>query len=203
MLNVIFYSASIIIGNKVFRSLFVYLLICLFTEFLNFLVKNDYLLFLGKKTNAPFFFFFILIQFLSLSFFFKNVIEHRLVKKYFYPSLILISIIALIPYVLNPSLIMEFTSWLSFITMPFIILLSSIYFFELLNSKNGYPFINIGVFIVMNCSLIYFASNPFYKGLDIDVFNLKLFLNLLPLVLLQLLFIYELYLFLKREKSKS
>ena len=202
MLNVVLYSASIILGNKFFKPLLAYLLICILTEFFNFLVKKNHLLILGEKTNAPFFFFFILIQFFSLSFFFKNVIQHRFIKKYFYPYLILISTIALIPYVLNPSLIMEFTSWLSFITMPFILFLSSMYFIELLIKKGGYPFINIGIFIVMSCSLIYFASNAFYKEVNINILDFKLFLNLLPLVLLQLLFLYEAYLFLRTEKSK-
>lgn len=98
---------------------------------------------------------------------------------------------------------MVFTPWAAFITFPVIIFLSSLYFIDLLDIKKGYPYINIGIFLSLGCSLINFVSFGFQEDVEDSIKTLKQLLHILPLLSLHILFLYQCLLFFKSQIQRS
>jgi hypothetical protein len=81
--------------------------------------------------------------------------------------------------------------------------LSSLYFIDLLDIKKGYPFVNIGIFISLGCSLINFVSFSFQDGVNDSIKSFKHLLHILPLISLHILFLYECLLYFKSQIQRS
>ncbi|KEZ93533.1 hypothetical protein [Nonlabens ulvanivorans] len=199
ILAFLFYTIAISMGKNDFKPIFLYLMAGAFTEVMSKMITWDYFLVLGEKTNAPFFFLFTILQFVFLSYFFKKVIDCPVFTKYFKSSVIIVLIIGIIPYIFNPSWILEFSVWLPLMTIPLLLFFSAYYFIELLKNKMGYPFINIGLFIMLGTTLIFFMTMQFYEGVPPDVKILLRTLHVLPLTILHTLFIYECLLYFKSQ----
>ncbi|WP_146105149.1 hypothetical protein [Nonlabens arenilitoris] len=201
--NFVCYSIAVILGKNDFKPILLYLMSGVFTEVMSKLVIRDYFLVLGEKTNAPFYFLFSILQFLFLSYFYKKVITCPVFKRYFKYLIMVVLIIGLVPYVFNPSWLLHFSVWLPLITMPLLLFYSAYYFIELLKNKNGYPFINIGLFLILGNTLIFLMTIQFYEGVSSYVRILLRILHIFPLIVLHLLFIYECLLYFKSQIPRS
>ncbi|MBF4983519.1 hypothetical protein FNJ87_03960 [Nonlabens mediterrranea] len=203
ILAFICYTVAIVMGKSDFKPIFLYLLSGVFTELMSNMITRDYFVVLGEKTNAPFFFLFALLQFVFLSYFFKKVITCPIFSKFFKYSVIIVVMIGITPYIFNPSWVLEFSVWLPLMTIPLLLFFSTYYFIELLKYKQGYPFINIGLFIMLGTTLIFFMTMQFYEGVPPDVKILLRTLHVLPLTILHTLFIYECVLYFKSQIPQS
>ncbi|GAK89016.1 hypothetical transmembrane protein [Nonlabens ulvanivorans] len=197
------YSIAVVIGKNDFKPIFLYLISGVFTEVMSKMITRDYFLVFGEKTNAPFFFLFSILQFLFLSYFFKKVITCSIFKKYFKYLVLAVLIIGLVPYVFNPSWLLHFSVWLPFMTIPLLLFFSAYYFIELLKNKKGYPFINIGLFLILGNTLIFLMTIQFYEGVSSYVRDFLRTLHIFPLIVLHLLFIYECLLYFKSQIRRS
>ncbi len=197
------YSIAVIIGKNDFKPIFLYLMSGVFTEIMSKMISRDYFLVLGEKTNAPFFFLFTILQFVFLSYFFKKVITCPVFGKFFKYSVIIVLMIGITPYILNPTWILEFSVWLPLMTIPLLLFFSTYYFIELLRNKKGYPFINIGLFLILGNTLIFLMTIQFYEGVSSYIRSLLRILHIFPLIVLHLLFIYECLLYFKSQIRRS
>lgn len=202
-INIICYIVAVARGYHIFKYLLLYLITAGSTEAFSYLVRNDVILFLGEKTNAPFYFFFIFLQFIAFALFYKNVLHKRRISYLLNAFITVILFITALPYLIDYKLIMTFTPWAAFITLPVLLLMSTIYFTDLLKNKYGYPFINIGIFLMIGCSLINFVTFPFQQGVDTQLKDFKHFLHILPLLSLHILLLYECLLYFKSQIQPS
>ncbi|MEO9953504.1 MAG: hypothetical protein ABJD23_03610 [Nonlabens sp.] len=202
MLNILGYSALLFLKKNAFKPILIYLLGAIIAEIGTYLINNNIITVFGEITNAPFIFLFLTIQFLCFSYFYKLNIKNRWFQKYFYMLFCVVSVIAYSIYIIDFNSIMTHNPWLSFITIPFILFLTTIYFYELLKNEKGYRYINIGVFMVSSCTLIFLSSATFYENISYELLSIKQSLHITPLIFLQLLFLYEAFLFFKSRKKK-
>jgi hypothetical protein len=201
LLNVLGFSVVIFYGAKVFNPIFIYLIVGLICEVFTSLMFRKIILIYEEETNAPFGHLYVWTQFIAFFFFFFKLQKSNQIKKAFASIFILFFLFALAPYLWLDSNLMNHDPYISLITMPCVLFFSLTYFIQLLGKKKGFPFINIGIFLVTGSSLISISSSAFYQDVNLDLIYLKNTVNLIPLILMQLLFMYECYLFFKTEIS--
>jgi hypothetical protein len=201
--NLVCFMVAVFKGNQVFKYLLIYLFAGAGSEFMSYLITDEIITVFGKKTNAPFYFLFIIFQFLGVSLFYKSVLTKPTWTRYFSWCILLVLLAAIVPYILNYRLLMVFTPWAAFITLPVLLLLNTIYFLDLLHNKKGYVLINIGIFLSLGCSLINFATFLFQDDVARAIRDFKLLLNILPLLSLHILFLYECFLYFKSQIQPS
>ncbi|PZX39772.1 hypothetical protein LX97_02129 [Nonlabens dokdonensis] len=202
MLNFFGISASVFFGAKSFKPIWIYLLVGIICEAFTELLVRDLITINGQVTNAPFAHLYIWTQFIVFSYFYYSEQMSSKMKKRFILIFSTFFILASSPYIFLESNLMTHDPYISLITMPCVLIFSLIYFVQLLDLKNGYPFISIGIFIVTGSSLIHMSTGAFYEDVDIDIIYLRNTINMLPLIIMQLLFMYEAYLFFSERKQK-
>jgi hypothetical protein len=172
-------------------------LIC---EVYTVLISKRIILISGEETNAPFGHLYVWTQFFAFCFFFFTLQKSNKIKKAFTYVFSVFFFFALVPYLWLDSNLMSHDPYISLITMPCVLLFSLVYFIQLLGKKKGFPFINVGIFLVTGSSVINISSGAFYQEVHLDLISLKNAINLVPLVIMQLLFMYEGYLFFKNKR---
>ncbi len=201
MLNILGFSALIFCGKKKMWSILIILIMGAVTDIATYLIRYNDVLIFGKETNAPFYHLNLWIDLIFLFVFFYSVLENKFFKKVSI-SVFLFSVeISLIPYLFLDVDFMHHSAWNPMFSKPGILVVCSLYFVHLLNSKKGYPFITIGVFMFTGCSLVDMSVYPFYEGVDKIVYRLRNVINLFPLIIMQFLFMYEVFLFFKRKNK--
>ncbi|PPK94751.1 hypothetical protein LY01_01503 [Nonlabens xylanidelens] len=201
LLNICGYSAAIFLGGKKFIPILLYLMGALMAETGTYLIREDIITIFGEVTNAPFNTLFLTIQFLSFSYFYKTNIKNIWFQKYFYIIFCMISVIAYSIYIIDLNTFMTHNPWLSFITLPFLLLLSTVYFYDLLKGEKGYIFINIGIYMVTSSTLIFLSSATFYENINYDLLLIKKSLHITPILLLHTLLFYQIYLSFNKRKE--
>ncbi|WP_304015449.1 hypothetical protein [Nonlabens dokdonensis] len=202
MLNFFGFSASIFFGKSTFKPLLIYLSVGLICELFTELIMRDLITINGEVTNAPFGHLYVWTQFISLSYFFYQEQTNSKLRIIVISVFTIFFILACCPYLFLDSNLMTHDPYVSLITMPCVLIFSLIYFIQLLDLRAGYPYINIGIFLVTGSSLINISTGVFYQGVNIDIIHLRNSINLLPLIIMQLLFMYEAYLFFSKRKQQ-
>ncbi|QJP35654.1 hypothetical protein F0365_15215 [Nonlabens sp. Ci31] len=203
VLNIFLFSGAVFLRKYLFAPILFYLITGLLTEHITILILNNDLLFFGQQTNAPVKVIYDLIQFLTISYFFKRSLNYQWLNKWYVLLMVLLILIAIAPYLLTPSDIAFHNPWISFITIPVLLFLSTLYFLQLLRQKKGYAYINIGLFLILGSSMVRDSTSPFYEGVPMEIYRMKGFLLLIPLIMMQFLFTYECFLFFKSRKEFS
>ena len=202
VLNFLGISASVFFGAKSFKPILIYLIIGVICEVITEMVLRDLITINGEATNAPFGHLYVWTQFIVFSYFFSSEqVTLKMKKKIIWIFLIFLAF-AFSPYIFLNANLMTHDPYVSLITMPCVLIFSLIYFIQLLDLRAGYPYINIGIFLVTGSSLINISTGVFYEGVDIDIIHLRNSINLLPLIIMQLLFMYEAYLFFSKRKQQ-
>lgn len=202
MLNFFGFSASIFCGKSTFKPLLIYLSVGLICEIFTELITRDLFTINGEVTNAPFGHLYVWTQFIVLSYFFYKEQTSSKMKYVISSIFTFFLLLACCPYIFLGSNIMTHDPYVSLITMPCVLIFSLIYFIQLLDLRAGYPYINIGIFLVTGSSLINISTGVFYEGVDFDIIHLRNSINLLPLIIMQLLFMFEAYLFFSKRKQQ-
>lgn len=201
MLNVFGFSALIVKGAKSLIPILIYLLVGLICEFTTELILRDLFTINGQVTNAPFGHLYVWTQFIALSYFFYTQQSSSRMKKYFKIIFSIFFFAACCPYLFLGSELMVHDPFISLITMPCVLIFSLFYFIQLLDIREGFPYFNIGIFLITGSSLINISSGGFYDGVDFNIIHLRNSINLIPLIIMQLLFMLEGYLFLSKKNN--
>jgi hypothetical protein len=202
MLNIIIYSASFFYKSKYFKPILIYLIIGLICEISYDLILRNILLINGEQTNAPFGHLYAWTQLITFFYFFYSQQKYQSTKKLFIIIFVLFFLLSLTPYLWLGSSLMLHDPYVPLITMFCVIVFCFIYFFQLLDNKKGYPFITIGIFLVTGSSIIRSCVAPFWEGVDFNILHIASIINLLPLIIMQLLFMFEAYLFFTDKEEK-
>jgi len=119
------------------------------------------------KENLFFFLPYFFFQFITLSFFYRYLLDKRKIVLVIIPVVLFL----VFQYVLVPELLNRYNPLGVTITQSLIIIYSLLYMYRSLTNPGSFSLINVGIFLYMIPSTLIFASGNFVKG---DELQLKL-----------------------------
>lgn len=139
--------------------------------------------------------YYFILQFLLLSYFYYQVLENDFQKKIIKITVPLCLLILGIQYWCNFELFYKFNLFEIFITSFLLIIFAMFHFYNILNEKRIYYYINSGVFIYLFGSTFLFITGNLINTLTNDFRNIIWILNGL------LYIIYQIYIFIELKQS--
>ena len=146
--------------------------------------------------------FYLILQFIMLSLFYHNLLIEKWQKKFVRIGLLLGLLSLLIQYTINPGLFKIFNYYEIFITSFLIIIYATFHFYNMLNEKKQFYFINMGVFIYLFASTVLFLAGNLVAQLSSKNNTLTWTLNAFLYIVYQLIVFYELQNLVLKKKLK-
>lgn len=141
--------------------------------------------------------FYFIGQFIMLSIFYKNLFKETFQKRIVNIGFISCLLLLGIQYGLNPSLFFKFNLFEIFITSFLLIIYAVFHFYNMLNSKKEFYYINMGILLYLFGSTILFLVGNLMTSLSPK-------LNKFPWILNAILFIvYQVFIIIEWKKSNS
>lgn len=141
--------------------------------------------------------FYFIGQFIMLSFFYKNLFKEALQKRMVNIGFVFCLLVLGIQYGLDPSLLFKFNLFEIFITSFLLIIYAAFHFYNMLNSKKEFYYINMGVLLYLFGSIVLFLAGNLMATLSPKI-------NKIPWILNAILFIvYQIFIFVEWRKSNS
>lgn len=141
--------------------------------------------------------FYFIGQFILLSFFYWTLLKKEYQKKIIKMSVVLCLLALGIQYTIIPNLFFKFNLFEIFITSFLIIIFTTFHFYNLLNEKKEYYYINMGILMYLFGSTILFLVGNLMSSLSPK-------LNLVPWILNAFLYIiYQFFILFEWKKSFS
>lgn len=141
--------------------------------------------------------FYFVGQFIMLSFFYKILLKAAYQKKIVAIGLFAGLAVIVLQYVMDPSLFFKFNLFEIFITSLLIISYATLYFYNILNEKKVYYYINIGILFYLFGSTILFMVGNLTNKLSAEYTKVPWILNS------GLYIVYKLLILLEWKKSFS
>ena len=139
--------------------------------------------------------FYFIGQFIMLSFFYKNLFKEALQKRMVNIGFVFCLLVLGIQYGLAPSLLFKFNLFEIFITSFLLIIYAAFHFYNMLNSKKEFYYINMGVLLYLFGSIVLFLAGNLMATLSPKI-------NKIPWILNAILFIvYQIFIFVEWRKS--
>lgn len=135
--------------------------------------------------------FYFIAQFIILSFFYLELLKEKYQRKIIKLTLILVLSFLGIQYAINPKLFFEFNLFEIFITSFSIIIFSAFHFYNMLNEKKEFYYINMGILLYLFGSTILFLVGNLTVTLSRELTKIPWILNALFYVFYQLFVLYE------------
>lgn len=135
--------------------------------------------------------FYFVGQFIMLSFFYKILLKTAYQKKIVAVGLFAGLAVIGIQYVLDPGLFFKFNLFEIFITSFLIISYATLYFYNILNEKKAYYYINIGILLYLFGSTILFIVGNLTNKLSAEYTKVPWILNSGLYIVYQLLILLE------------
>lgn len=148
-----------------------------------------------KKNNLYLSHYYFIIQFLFLSIFYFQIIKHPFQRKIIKITVPICLSILGIQYYLNPELFTKFNLFEIFITSFLIIIFSMFHFYNILNEKRSYYYINTGIFIYLFGSTFLFITGNLINTLTNNFRNIIWYLNGV------LYIVYQIYIFMEYKNT--
>lgn len=184
-INAILYFKSFRVKPKAFKVFSLYI-------GMMFIVQTTFLIIaIYKVNNILLSHIYYIFQFILLSLFYKELINGNGIKKGILWVMFLTLAIILTQFTCDPSLINTFNPLEIILTSCVMIVYSVIFFYQSLEKRLGYSFINAGVFIYLVGSTLIFATANYTSFIE-KSFNRYIWnLNSILFVLYQLLIFIE------------
>jgi hypothetical protein len=135
--------------------------------------------------------FYFIVQFIILSFFYLELLKEKYQRKIIKLALILVLSFLGIQYAINPKLFFEFNLFEIFITSFSIIIFSAFHFYNMLNEKKEFYYINMGILLYLFGSTILFLVGNLTVTLSREFTKIPWILNALFYVFYQLFVLFE------------
>lgn len=135
--------------------------------------------------------FYFIAQFIILSFFYLELLKEKYQRKIIKLTLILVLSFLGIQYTIYPKLFFEFNLFEIFITSFSIIIFSAFHFYNMLNGKKEFYYINMGILLYLFGSTILFLVGNLTVTLSREFTKIPWILNALFYVFYQLFVLYE------------
>lgn len=185
--NVIVYSKGLssFYSRKTFRIFFFYIgYIFLFQIVL-------FLFWLFKINNIFLSHFYFIIQFVLLSFFYRELFKGKNQKRVINAVMITIISIIIIQYIFTPGLFNKFNLSEIVLTSVPLIMYSIIHFYNILGKKKEYVYINSGVLLYLSGSTLLFVAGNYIVASD-SILNKSIWIiNSILFVVYQILIFVE------------
>lgn len=135
--------------------------------------------------------FYFIGQFVLLSLFYINILKGELQKKIVKVCLIIVLLALAIQYVIDFSLFLKFNLFEIFITSILLILYATFHFYNMLNEKKEFYFINMGILFYLFGSTILFLVGNLTIVLSPKMNKITWILNSILYVLYQIFILVE------------
>lgn len=192
LLNFILFLKSIAHKGKAYKLFVFYLGLILIVQILSeFLIRQ-------KTNNLYLSHFYFIGQFVVLSLFYFNLLKKvALQRKIVKGGLIVVLLVLGLQYFNDPSLFLKFNLFEIFITSFVIIIYAAFHFYNLLNEKKEFYYINIGILMYLFGSTVLFLAGNFMTSLSPEI-------NQLPWIFNSFLYIvYQVFILIEWKKSYS
>lgn len=192
LLNFILFLKSIAHKGKAYKLFVFYLGLILIVQILSeFLIRQ-------KTNNLYLSHFYFIGQFVVLSLFYFNLLKKvALQRKIVKGGLIAVLLVLGLQYFNDPSLFLKFNLFEIFITSFVIIIYAAFHFYNLLNEKKEFYYINIGILMYLFGSTVLFLAGNFMTSLSPEI-------NQLPWIFNSFLYIvYQVFILIEWKKSYS
>jgi hypothetical protein len=135
--------------------------------------------------------FYFIGQFLMLSFFYLNLLKLPFQKRIVWFGLFLGTFILGIQYTIEPNLFFKFNLFEIFITSFLIIVFATFHFYNMLNEKKEFYYINIGILMYLFGSTILFLVGNLMTSLRPEFNKIPWILNTFLYIVYQLFVLFE------------
>lgn len=192
LLNFILFLKSAAHKGKAYKLFVFYLGLILIVQILSELLIRQ------RTNNLYLSHFYFIGQFVILSLFYFNLLKKvDLQRKVVKGGLVAVLLILGVQYFNDPSLFLKFNLFEIFITSFVIIIYAAFHFYNLLNEKKEFYYINIGVLMYLFGSTVLFLAGNFMTSLSPEI-------NQLPWIFNSFLYIvYQVFILVEWKKSYS
>ncbi len=135
--------------------------------------------------------YYFILQFVLLSLFYLNIIDNAFQKKTIKITVPFCLLILGIQYYLNNDLYEKFNLFEIFITSFLLIIFSMFHFYNILNEKKKYYYINTGILLYLFGSTVLFISGNLISKLDLAPSKIVWILNSLLYIVYQVFILIE------------
>ncbi len=151
-INVIIFFVGFSKNQKAYKIFTIYLAIIFVGEMISkILIYNKY-------ENICMSHYYFILQFIFLSFFYLEILTLTFQKKIIKIGLVIVPLILLIQYILQPNLIFIFNLFEVFVCSFTIVIYATFHFYNMLSEKRLFYYVNSGIFIYLFGSSIIFLS---------------------------------------------
>lgn len=141
--------------------------------------------------------FYFVGQFIMLSLFYRNLFKDSFQKRMVNIGFICCGLLLAIQYALDPGLFFKFNLFEIFITSLLLIVYAAFHFYNMLNAKKEFYYINMGVLLYLFGSTVLFLAGNLMPEISPS-------LNKIPWIANAILFIvYQIFIFVEWKKSSS
>lgn len=146
--------------------------------------------------------YYFILQFIFLSIFYLEIINNTFQRKVIKTSVPICLISLGIQYYFNEDLLVKFNLFEIFITSFLIIIFSMFHFYNILNEKRKYYYLNTGILLYLFGSTVLFISGNLITRLDLAPSKIVWILNSFLYIVYQVFILLEWReIFLNKEKS--
>jgi hypothetical protein len=188
LLGINFILFAIKLNKKRPRSVYIftfYLLVMIVIQFF-----TNYLSNIGQN-NLYLSHYYFIFQFILLSLFYLEIINNSYQRKIIKIAIPFCLVVLGIQYFFNNDLYEKFNLLEIFITSFLIIIFSMFHFYNILNEKKRYYYLNTGILLYLFGSTVLFMSGNLISRLDLALSKIVWILNLLLYIVYQIFILLE------------
>ena len=191
------YSKGFSVKRKAFTIFTLYLIVM-------FLIQMSSEIYIyNKEDNLFLSHYYFILQFILLSFFYIYILDNNFQKNIIKVSVPTCLIILGIQYYLNNNLFYTFNLFEVFITSFLLIIFSMFHFYNILNEKKEYYYINTGILLYLFSSTVLFICGNLISKLDRKPSEIIWILNAFLYIIYQLLIFKEWWDFFLKKTNKE
>lgn len=150
--NFVLYFTSFFRNGKAYKIFTIYLFVIFTGEMISKIMISN------KYENICMSHYYFILQFVFLSLFYLEILTIKIQKKIIKIILVLIPIITITQYIIDPKLIFKFNLFEVFVCSFSIVIYATFHFYNMLNEKRIFYYINSGILIYLFGSTIIFLS---------------------------------------------
>ncbi|AWI25776.1 hypothetical protein HYN49_07605 [Flavobacterium pallidum] len=168
-----------------------YRIFTLYTAIILIIQVASYTLSYYKVHNLFLSHFYFILQFILLSLFYHALLKEKFQKKIVKMGLATVLLALSIQYTLIPGLFFKFNLFEIFLTSFTLIIFSTFHFYNLLNQKKEFYYINSGILVYLFGSTVLFLTGNLVSSLSSEVNTITWTLNAFLYVIYQLFVLVE------------
>ena len=184
-LNFILYALRFFKHGRSFKVFTVYLLLIIGVQLTSYLYMKLY------NNNLFLSHFYFIGQFIVLSLFYFTLVKDNFQKKAISIAFVLVLLTLIIQYGIKPDLFFKFNLYEIFITSFLLIIYSTFHFYNMLEEKKEFYYVNMGILLYLFGSTILFLVGNLTSKFSANFNQVTWTLNAAFYVVYQLLILYE------------